>query len=666
MAFKRLMLGASLAVVLVPVGASAESTADAAAKFGARETVQQISLSPDGKRVAFIQPLGPRGARLFVASIDTGTPASILSSSGDPEQLSDCRWSTSSRLLCRVGVVLNDGTDNIGRVRTFALDADGKNLKRVSASVNPNAVYIAGDGGSVIDWLGDGSGNGNAVLMTRMFVPEDSAGSLATSQREGMGVERVDTMTLQRSVVEKPRLDAAEYYSDGHGTVRLIGYNPKTGTDYASNRINYFYRKAGDSTWLPFGTVTYNAGKTIGFDPYAVDRDLNVVYGFEVLNGHSALYRVSLDGSMTKELVFAQPDVDVDGLVRIGRQRRVVGVSYATDKRQAVYFDPELKKLGQGLSKALPGLPLIDFIDASADEKQLLIRAESDVDPGHYYLFDKTTKKLGEVMPARAELAQTPLAKVKAITFPAADGTQIPGYLTLPPGSDGKNLPAIVMPHGGPSSRDEWGFDWLSQFFANRGYAVLQPNFRGSSGYGEGWFKDNGFKSWRIAIGDVTDGGRWLKSQGIAAPDKLAIVGWSYGGYAALQSGVVDPTLFKAIIAIAPVADLELLRTKAERFSSGANVSAFIGQGPHVREGSPAQNAASITAPVLMFHGDKDQNVEIEQSRMMASRLRGAGKKVELIEYKDLTHSLVDSAARTEMLAKSDAFLRASMGLGAR
>ena len=656
------LLAAAAPLKATPAGPVAAPANDAAAKFGARETVSQMSLSPDGKRVAFIQPVGDRGSRLFVASIDGGEPVPILRSSGTPDQLTDCHWSTNIRLVCRLFFVLNDGTDNLGFVRVLALDADGKNVKMVSARTNQRALYVTGNGGGVIDWLGD-ENVGNTILMTRQFVPENTAGTLLANNYEGLGIERVDTISLQRTLVEKPRPDAVEYYSDGHGIVRMIGYNPKTSGGYDSTKINYFYRKPGTTAWLAFGSLQFAGGKTIGFNPYAVDRTLNVAYGFDSSGDRSALYRVSLDGSLTRELVFARPDVDVDGLVRIGRQSRVVGVSFATDRRQNVFFDPELKKLGQGLSKALPGLPLVYFVDASADEKQLLLWAGSDVDPGHYYLFDKTTKKLGEVMPARAELAGIQLAKVTPVTFPAADGTQIPGYLTLPPGSNGKNLPAIVMPHGGPGARDEWGFDWLSQYYANRGYAVLQPNFRGSSGYGEGWFKDNGFKSWRIAIGDVNDAGRWLASQGIAAPGKLAIVGWSYGGYAALQSAVLDPTLFKAIVAVAPVTDLELMRSEASRFSSGANVSAFIGQGPHVREGSPAQNVARFAAPVLIFHGDKDQNVEIEQSRVMASRLRGAGKSVELVEFKDLAHSLDDSAARTQLLAKSDAFLRTSLGI---
>ena len=213
------------------------------------------------------------------------------------------------------------------------------------------------------------------------------------------------------------------------------------------------------------------------------------------------------------------------------------------------------------------------------------------------------------------------------------------------------------MPHGGPSARDEWGFDWLAQYFAQAGFAVLQPNFRGSSGYGDEWYQKNGFKSWKTAMGDVTDGGRWLVSGQGADPAKLSIVGWSYGGYAALQSGVVAPDLFRAIVAIAPVTDLEQLRTEEGDTGGGAINARFIGTGPHIREGSPAQNAGAIKAPVLMFHGTFDQNVRVAQARTMKRELTAKGKRVELVEYPELGHGLETGEARADMLRKISAFL---------
>jgi dipeptidyl aminopeptidase/acylaminoacyl peptidase len=250
---------------------------------------------------------------------------------------------------------------------------------------------------------------------------------------------------------------------------------------------------------------------------------------------------------------------------------------------------------------------------------------------------------------------------VRSVSYPAADGTPIPGYLTLPPGSDGRGLPAVLLPHGGPEARDVWGFDWLAQYLAHRGYAVLQPNFRGSAGYGEAWLQQNGFRGWRTSIGDIADGARWLVAEGIADPQRMAIVGWSYGGYAALQSGVIEPELFDAIVAIAPVTDLQQFKDDYRFFAGGRNLREYVGSGPHVVDGSPARHAGRITAPVLLFHGDRDLNVLVGHSRRMHDALRDAGRPSELVVFEGLEHDLADSTARTRMLERIGAFLEANV-----
>ena len=654
----------SLAALATPnVGAQtapAKPGVDLSVVFGAREYIQQISLSPDGSKVAMISPIKGRGSGLVIGDlINGGDPKIILTSSGSPDQLTDCHWSTDTRLICDVYMILETGQGKLGFTRVIALNADGSGLKVLSAQTNDRSLGMMQNGGELIDWGGNGTGS---ALMTRQFIPESSTGTWIASSSSGLGVELVDTTTLSRKTIESARGGAVDYISDGQGNVRVMGVRPETSSGFDSNTITYSYRAAGSREWKPLSVLVFEGGLARGFEPYAVDSTQNVVYGFANESGRTALYSIALDGSLTKKLVFERPDVDVAGLIRIGRRERVVGVSYVTDRRETEFFDPDLKALRLSLAKALPG-KLITFVDSSLDENRLLLFAGSDVDPGSYYVFDRKTHHLEEVMAVRPGLAGVPLGTVKSITYQAADGTTIPAYLTLPAGSDGKNLPAIVMPHGGPGSRDEWGFDWLSQYFAAKGYAVIQPEFRGSTGYGDAWYQKNGFQSWRTSIGDVNDAGRWLVKSGIADPTKLAIVGWSYGGYAALQSSALDPDLFKAIVAIAPVTDLDTLRNEARDFTNFPQVDAFIGHGPWVAEGSPARNVDRIKAPVLLFHGDRDQNVGIGESRLMASRLTGAGKKVELVEFKGLDHQLDDGDVRAQMLGKADAFLRVAMGM---
>ena len=321
------------------------------------------------------------------------------------------------------------------------------------------------------------------------------------------------------------------------------------------------------------------------------------------------MYSVSLDGTLKEELRYANPQVDVWNLVAIGRRHHVVGASYVSDYTHYVYFAPDVQQVIEALGKAVHSGPRI--VGASADEKQMVVLAGSDIEPGTYYLFDRRNAHLRPLLEVRPQLHDVKLATQKPVTYAAADGTLIPGYLTLPPGIDSmRGLPAIVMPHGGPESRDVWGFDYLPQFFANRGYAVLQPEFRGSVGYGDAWFKDNGYKSYKTAIGDVLDGGRWLVKEG-ADPAHLGIFGWSYGGYAALQSAVEDPALFKAVIAVAPVTDLESLKEEWRHWSNFERESARIGEGPHVREGSPAQHAGpdqGARAALSRDHGSQRQH----------------------------------------------------------
>lgn len=637
--------------------ADAPTVTDLAHKFGARDYIIDASLAPDGAHVAYIVPGEGKSTVAMVSKPDGSEATPVGRAAGDPLHLSHCGWSAADRIVCKeTGVTLIYQT-RAPVTRTVSFDMDGKNVEMIGRRVTHDEMRASQFDGEVIDWL---SGVDGTVLMTRDYVPNNASRIASTGNTlDGIGVDLVNTRTGVGKTVERPGRGATDFISDGRGVVRIMSADEvRGGNDLLTGTRLYYYRLANDRDWKPFSRDVPGEN---ALRPIAVDGEANAAYALQALDGRQALYRVALDGSMKAELVYANPSVDVNGVVTIGRGGRVIGASYVTDRRQIEYFDPNYRALSKALTKALPNLPLIYIISASADEKALLIFAGSDVDAGHYYFFNRTTHHLDELTPARPLLDGMTLSPQRSITYPAADGKLVPAYLTLPLNSDGKHVPLIVMPHGGPASRDEWGFDWMAQFFAQRGFAVLQPEFRGSAGYGDAWYVENGFKSWKIAIDDIAEGARWAVKEGIADADRLAIVGWSYGGYAALQSNVVDPSLFKAVVAIAPVTDLGMLKAEAQNYTNSRVVAHYVGDGPHIAEGSPARHADRFQAPVLMFQGDEDINVDAAEARAMDRALHGAGKQSELVMFKGLDHQLDDGNVREQMLAKADAFLRTNL-----
>jgi dipeptidyl aminopeptidase/acylaminoacyl peptidase len=420
---KQLLLAASALALLSAEAAPSQAVAapaatpapaalaDPAAAFGAREAVQQVSLSPNGTKVAFIAPGPGQSTILYTVDVAGGEPKMTLTADGQPERLTSCGWVSEARLVCNLYMIVDTAGALLPVTRVIAIDADGTNIKLLSRQVRQNDIDVSLAGGQVLDWMPTEDG---AVLMGRNYVPQDQIGTRVLDKREGYGVDRIDTRTLKEKPVEPPKATAVEYITDGLGTVRVMGTRGSAGaTGYSADEIQYTYRLKGSRDWKKLGILDLKTDQ--GFNPYAVDPALDLVYGFKKqADGRLALYSVALDGTGRETLVYANPKVDVDGLVRIGRNERVVGVTFATEKREALYFDERLAGLARSLSKALPGLPLIRFVDSSVDESKLLLWAGSDTDPGRYYLFDKTSKALSELMLARPELERATLAPVKA------------------------------------------------------------------------------------------------------------------------------------------------------------------------------------------------------------------------------------------------------------
>ena len=654
-----LLAGAAGLALSASALAAANSLAADAKAFGARESIRSVEISPSGRKLLFIAAGPGRTSILQYVDLATKTTRTIAASDGDPETLYWCAFGSDTQLICKYGGYVHLDGDVVGFSRLVALSSEGGKARQLGQRESYYNPVLRQYDGDILDWLPDNPGS---VLMQRTYAAErNRPGSNIKDTREGLGVDRIDLATMKSTSVESARREASRFMTDGRGTVRIMETASATGEEQDLTGVwRYKYRTRGSKEWKPL--AEFDTRNDRGSYPVAVEAGSDTAFVIQKLNGRDALYRVKLDGSGATSLVASNNAVDIDGVVRIGRGQRVIGYTYATEGREIVYFDPEFDKLGASLSKALSGRPGINFEGASGDGSKLLVLASGDTNPGTFYLLDKATKRLDEVSPVRPELAGRKLAEVRPVSIPAAGGVQIPGYVTLPPDSAGRNLPAVVLPHGGPSSRDEWGFDWIAQFLAARGYAVIQPNFRGSAGYGEQWEGANGFRDWEKAIGDISASARFLVDQGIADPRRLAIVGWSYGGYAALQSAAVQPDLYRAAVAIAPVTDLSLLKRQAEGFTSRRIVQEFIGSGTHLVHGSPARRASSIKAPVLMVHGDLDANVGIEHSEKMLAALKESGRSAELMRFKGLDHQLDDSNARTQMLTRIGQFLESAIG----
>lgn len=628
-----------------------------AAAFGSREGVGALNVSPDGNRLVYIAPARDRWNAVMVVNVASGEVKPIAVSKGDPEILRWCNFAANDRLVCRfTGTTRGDGTVLIGYSRLVSMNLDGSDLKQLGQRASFYDAGLRQYDGSILDWR---AGQPGQVMMERDYVPEaGKTGTRLVAHRDGLGVDIVDTRTLKVAPVETPRAGVSEYMTDGLGKVRLMSISEASG-QMLTGRLKHFYRAEGSKSWDSLTDYV----DSDDFRPLAIDASANSVYVLKKLNGRMALYRLHLDGSRREELVASNPNVDIDDVVRVGDGLKVIGYTFAEDRRRAIYFDSEFDRLADQLAKILPKTPQVTFAGASADGRKLLIFAGGAEDPGRYYMFDKQTRELNQLLEDRPGLAGRSLGTVSTISYKTADGVSVPAYLTLPPGkSNAKGLPGVVLPHGGPSARDEWGFDWLAQFLAGRGYAVIQPNYRGSAGFGDQWLMENGFKSWRISIGDISAAARYLASSGIADPGRIAIVGWSYGGYAALQAAETEPSLYKAIVAVAPVTDLALLKEEAQDYTNADIVARFVGSGPHIVEGSPLRHPSAIAAPVLLVHGDLDTNVDVEHSDKMNAALKSAGKPVEYLRFRGLDHQLDDSAARTQMLAKIGQLLERTIG----
>jgi dipeptidyl aminopeptidase/acylaminoacyl peptidase len=355
--------------------------------------------------------------------------------------------------------------------------------------------------------------------------------------------------------------------------------------------------------------------------------------------------------------VFGIEGFDIDGIVTDREQTRLLGVATTENSSRVHWLDPDMAKLQDAMDKALPGRQA-SILSMDAKRQRLVVLVGGADRPGSYYFMDADDGRLQRIGHVNIKIGATALNPVRTIRYKARDGLEMSAVLTLPARREAKALPVVVMPHGGPFARDSEEWDWWAQFLAERGYAVIQPNFRGSSGFGTD-FANKGEGQWGLAMqDDVNDALAWLGKEGIGDPKRAAIVGASYGGYAALRAAQREGGLYRCAISFAGVSDLDALRKYDSNFlNSGRRSDWLRKQAPDLKSVSPLNFPEQFSIPVLLVHGKADQRVPVKQSRQMADRLKQAGKKVTYIEQPLGDHHLSREEDRLGLLKATEAFL---------
>jgi dipeptidyl aminopeptidase/acylaminoacyl peptidase len=431
------------------------------------------------------------------------------------------------------------------------------------------------------------------------------------------------------------------------GKLTLVAENPGNitswGADHtgqiryaiATDGVNhvYLYRDSPGAAFKPVLTTTYRDQ----FAPQFFTADNRKLYVASNI-GRDKIAIVLVDPATAKEerVVYQREDVDMGGLVWSKARKRASYANYQTWKNEREYLDRDAAQLFGGLERKLAGYE-VTLQSLTDDESRMIVAATSDRTPGARYLYDRKTDrltKLGDVMPW---LPESKMAAMKPIRYTTRDGLMINGYLTLPNDVAPKSLPVVVNPHGGPWFRDGWNFNPEVQFLASRGYAVLQVNFRGSTGYGRR-FWESSFKQWGFTMqDDITDGVEWLVKEGVADPKRICIYGASYGGYATLAGLVQTPDLYACGVDYVGVANLfTFLKTIPPYWKPYLEMMYEMVGNPEkdralLTAGSPALNADKIKSPLLIAQGARDPRVNKDESDQMVAALKGRGIEVPYI-----------------------------------
>ncbi len=611
--------------------------------YGRLPGVEQMVLSPSGTRYAFVAVHG-ESRRLGVASFDSKLIYQVPIAD---RKLREIRWAGDAHVLATFSSTVNLP---FTKGRRYELDAvavvqpdDGSSFSVFQKAAGIAHTVLGTYGAALID------GRWFAYFGGITYARSSLSGEYQFSHGYP-DLYRVDLMSGQRKLEARGSYDHEGWVLDAAGRiVAHAEYAEKTGRWqlYAHQDRKQLLRQKV----APLGEISL----------MGLGRRPATVLVLDTSGDEDVLSEIDVADGREQSLL---DDDAVDGLLFDPQSRLLIGAAVA-DERRAVFFDERLQARFDATRKAFPGLQMA-LLSATGDLSRLLVKTDGGDDSGTFWLVDIATGKAEPVGYAYPQVRSADVAVTRYFRYPAADGLPIEGVLTLPKGRDPKGLPLVVMPHGGPIGvRDRVGFDWWAQAYASRGYAVLQPNYRGSSGYGRDFQRAGYGELGRRMLSDIADGVKAVAAEGIVDPRRVCIVGGSYGGYAALAGVTLQTGTYRCAVSVNGVADMAAFmawrnsrsgyHSAASRFwraASGADADSAV-----LREISPIRHAKHANAPVLLIHGRDDTVVPSSQSASMAAALRGADKPVELVMMDGEDHWLSREATRVETLRKSVDFV---------
>lgn len=637
--------GAALAVLMAiatgGIGAAQEARPQdiPIEAFARLPAISQVRISPDGTHLAYLMPVEGRNA-LIIHPLG-GQP--VLIPHREDFDFNWFRWATDTRIVLSVYFAGRRITTDTIETRLIAIDRDGKNpeliirpAKRELSSSRLSNEYLPPPQiqDQVVDWLRD---DPDHILVT---IDEDHDGESE--------IRRVNIRDGSYRNIREDRRGVQNWLLDNQGEIRL-------GWGYDGSRF-LISIKMPDGAWIDANTTGWSKD---GHEPVSFDTDPRFLF-VRGPNEHglAALKRVDLDSGAIVETVFSSDRADVGGVVGDPLTGRPVGVAWNEDGPARWYFDAEMRSLQASIDKVLPDTANI-ISGMSENRRKIVVESSSDVDAGVFYLWDRdagTISEIGVVMPGLPPELMSPTRRA---VYRARDGLEIEGWLTLPVSApQARNLPTVLLPHGGPHARTVKDFDWLRQFLASRGLAVFEPNFRGSTGRGKA-FEAAGQREWGGKMqDDLTDAAEWLIEQGIADAERLCIVGGSYGGYAAAMAAVKTPDLFACAVGFNGVYDLPALILSDKDYIGGTAWTRSMGLGEeNAKTVSPRHRASEIGIPMLLVHARDDVRVDFRQARDFARALEKSGKEVRLVELERGGHTLDDATARQTLLTALETFL---------